>query len=580
MTLLAYPTCAVLLAGLRAHAASHPTWWGLPGMATIDNRMIVPGVAAGRISSTAEAAASAPHHSTTNNQEVGVDEPDIVQTDGRRVVTVSDGELRVVDTATHKITGRLDLRKYGGADSAQLLMAGDRVLVLLGDASYIGSEPIASEPMEPVRGPYLAASSTTAVLVDIRTTPTVVGTFHTNGGFVAARMVDGTVRLVVRSSPRFTFPTEPDLRPGASQRAAYRKIVAATPLDAWLPSYTLTSGADTQTRTVPCGDVRHPKDFAGTSMISVYTIRLAGAMRGLTPVSIAADGGVAYATSRSLYVASSDGTATQLHRFDISGPGKPTYLGSASVPGQLLDSYAMSLYRNSLRVVTTTDAAHGSTSLYVVNADTLRVTGHVAGLGPGEQLHAVRFLGPLAYVVTFESVDPLFVLDLHDPAHPRKAGELTVTGYSDYLHPVATGRLLGVGEDVDSARRVSGLQVSLFDVADPGQPRRLDRVVAKHTPSENPIDPHAFLYWPQTGTAVVPIDSWNETQSGAALVLHVSPNLVQIIGTIRNPAGGSDDGSGIERTLVIGSTIWTMSSAGLAVSDLTTLHREAWIPFR
>ncbi len=300
-------------------------------------------------------------------------------------------------------------------------------------------------------------------------------------------------------------------------------------------------------------------------------------------MSITADGTSAYATAGDLYVASTTATVTELHRFDIAGTGRPDYLGSGRVPGLVSDSYSMSLYRNALRVVSTTSAGgHPVSAVYTLDAGTLRVIGHVGGLGHGEQVHAVRFLGPLAYVVTFESVDPLYVLDLHDPAHPRAAGELKITGYSDYLHPTGDGRLLGVGQDVRNSngnQMVTGLQVSLFDISDNAQPRRLDRITRAHTPSETPIDPHAFLYWPRTGTAVIPIDSWNEDQSGAALVLHVARNGLQTVGTIRNPGGGADPG-GIERTLVIGSSIWTMSGGGLAVSDLTSLRRSAWIPFR
>jgi uncharacterized secreted protein with C-terminal beta-propeller domain len=251
------------------------------------------------------------------------------------------------------------------------------------------------------------------------------------------------------------------------------------------------------------------------------------------------------------------------------------------VPGWLLDSYSMSEYDGALRVVTTSGQSRSVSSLYVLDADTLRREGSVGGLGVGENLHAVRFLGPLAYVVTFESVDPLYVIDLHDPAHPVKAGELTVPGYSDYLHPTDPGRLLGVGQSVDDEQRVTGLQVSLFDVSQASRPARLDVITRQHTPSETPIDPHAFLYWPATRIAVIPIDSWEPSQSGAALVVHVGRNELQVVGTIRNPAvnGAGAYDTGIERTLIIGDTVWTMSSAGLQVSDQQSLVRRAWIPF-
>jgi uncharacterized secreted protein with C-terminal beta-propeller domain len=241
----------------------------------------------------------------------------------------------------------------------------------------------------------------------------------------------------------------------------------------------------------------------------------------------------------------------------------------------------MSEYDGTLRVVTTENQyrKRASTGVYVLDDDTLQVDSRVGGLGRGEQVRAVRFIGALGYVVTFRSVDPLFVLDLSKPMHPRLAGKLTVPGYSDYLHPVGDGRLLGVGEDT-AGGLVRGLQVSLFDVSSADNPRQLATVTRRHTPSESPIDPHAFLYWAADRIAVVPIDSWNYRQSGAAVVVKVGTDKLSVLGTIRNP-GGTGDGyaTGIERTLVIGDQLWTMSSSGLRVSDLHSLDREAWVPF-
>ncbi len=460
-----------------------------------------------------------PDHSTTNVQESGVGEPDTIETDGRRVVSVSNGVLRVVDAATHRVDGRLDLTMYAGADSAQLLMAGDRLLVILGQSSAIyEGGPVSSRPY-----PTMGNDSSLFLLVDLSGAPNIIGTLHPHGGFVDARMVDGTARLVVRSAPTIAFPNPVDPAPEAEadRLARNRDIVRHAPLAAWLPTYEVTTGSVTTSHTVPCTDVRHPKTYTGASMLTVYTVDLAGNLDRPDPVTVAADGTHVYGSKTSLYVSSSDGDHTQLHRFDTSGTGRPTYLGSGTVPGQLFDAYSMSEYQNSLRVVTSSYDTTRSTALYVLDAATLRVTGSVRGLGVGERLHAVRFLGPLAYVVTFRSVDPLYVLDLHDPASPRRAGELTITGYSDYLHPVGANRLLGVGESVTSSGTVNGLQVSLFDSASPQDPKRLARLTRANTPSETPIDPHAFLYWPAANIVVLPINSWNGNESGAALVVRV-----------------------------------------------------------
>ena len=603
MALTAYSSCDALLAGLRSHTAQQFSENGPYGQIYHPGYGAVAGPAVRAPMATAAAAApaaSVPAHSTTNDQELGVDEPDIVKSDGRRIVTVSSGVLRVVDAATHTITGTLDLGEYAGAGQAQLLMSGNRVLVILGGEAgivtpYAGGAPVGPIPVPqigtvspggagtavpagpvvpvPVPPQPVTGQGSTVLLVDITGTPSVIGSLHTDGSYLDARFARGTARLVVQSTPHLPLPQPSPGRTARQQLAAERAAVEHAPLSTWLPSYTVTAHGTTTTQTIPCQDVGHPESYTGMSLLTVYSIDLASGLADPKPITLAADGATVYASTSSLYIASTDGARTQLHRFDITHAGRPSYLGSGSVAGQLFDPYSMSEYDGMLRVVTTTAASTGVT---ILNAATLHTVGYVGGLGPGENLHAVRFLGPLAYVVTYRSVDPLYVLDLRDPAHPRKAGELTVTGYSDYLHPTAPGRLLGVGEDVNDQQRVTGLQVSLFDVHDPAHPTRLARVVRTNTPSETAIDPHAFLFWPATGTAVVPIDSWTETDSGAALVVHVGTSGLRAEGTIDNP--GSSAG-GIERTLVIGDELWTLSPSGLQASDLATLHRAAWLPF-
>src|SRR5439155_18081685 len=99
-----------------------------------------------------------------------------------------------------------------------------------------------------------------------------------------------------------------------------------------------------------------------------------------------------------------------------------------------------------------------------------------------------------------------------DPAAPRVSGSLELTGYSSYLHPAAGDRLIGVGQEATERGRPVGLQVSLFDVSDPSSPQRMARLVKTDFQSNSEWDPHAFLYWPQTGTAILPVKSWQGGQ--------------------------------------------------------------------
>jgi hypothetical protein len=305
---------------------------------------------------------------------------------------------------------------------------------------------------------------------------------------------------------------------------------------------------------------------------------------------------------------------TGLYKFDISGPGRPVYEASGTVPGWLLGSsgmaqYALSEWNGALRVATTTDGAFAGWSgqppqsaVYVLKqAGNLLVTiGQVGGLGQGEQIYAVRFAGPVGYVVTFQQVDPLYTLDLSDPAQPRVAGELLLSGYSAYLDPIDSTHLIGVGQDANAQGQTQGTQISLFDVSNLAAPVRLAVYHVKFGHSEAEFDPHAFLYWPASRLLVIPVQqpstvmpqpmpgSGSVPQGGEvpfwplseAVVLHVGDHAITELGTITHPVvPGISVAGQIRRSLVIGGALWTLSDTGLKANELTTLAPLGWVPF-
>jgi hypothetical protein len=152
----------------------------------------------------------------------------------------------------------------------------------------------------------------------------------------------------------------------------------------------------------------------------------------------------------------------------------------------------------------------GNWSSIVVLADTgdgrLDEVGRVDRIGPREDIEAVRWFGDLALVVTFRQVDPLYTVDLADPARPQVVGELKIPGFSAYLHPLGPHRLLGVGEGPVPTRRGGeswGAQAGLFDLADLAEPRRLD--VESWAPGTRHVaatDPRAFTWLPGSRTAL------------------------------------------------------------------------------
>ncbi|HET6212920.1 MAG TPA: beta-propeller domain-containing protein [Micromonosporaceae bacterium] len=566
-----------------------------------------------------------PSYSGTNTHEAGVDEPDLVKTDGHRIVTISQGVLRVVDVPTRRVTGRLDLRT-SVQDPTQwtdsdLLLAGDRALVLLRGQYYYGFrggmepgpvEDVAPPPTNPknpaVVGPRL-------LLVDLSSgVPELTGSYTVDGELVDARQVGAIARVVVRSGPRLVFPYDGTKKQTDAQRqAANRATIDKAGIDTWLPRYEVTSEGRTTRGKVSCSSVKRPATYTGTSLVTVLSFDLGkddGTLGSGDPVTVVADGNTVYSNGPSLYVANDQQwwepmpadaapggkpatfpeERTELYKFDTSRPGQPRYLAAGSVPGFLLNQYSMSEWDGQLRVATTSGQNWGrstksESAVYVLHqrGKELVQTGKVGGLGKGEKIYAVRFVGPVGYVVTFRQTDPLYTVDLRNPAAPKVIGALKITGFSAYLHPVNDTRLIGIGQDATDQGRVRGTQVSLFDVTNLADPQRIDQYQVKYGHSEAEFDPHAFLYWPETGLLVVPVNVYSGGQpEGGALVLKVSANGLTEIGTVSHPLsqnGFTKFPGQIRRALIIDDVLWTVSSAGLKANDATTLEPLTWIAF-
>ena len=643
--LTSFHGCGEELAALRKAAEASVGPYGLPGLASSVNGTVYPAAAAGapRAAAGAGAAAAAPAavpaYSGTNDYVAGVDEPDLVKTDGRRIVTVADGVLEVIDAASRTVTGRLDLSAAGGDmayQPANLLLSGDHALLLTSGGPVAGGATSSGGYPQPVYGSRL-------LLVDLAGRPSVMSSYAIEGRLIDARQIGPAVRVVISSQPRLNFPAQPESTSNAQRVAANQAVISHAGLDAWLPQYEETSGGATSTGHISCAAVSRPATYSGANLLTVLTFDLTSdALGSGDGVSIVADGNTVYGTDTSLYVAGDErwlagaatadagpgmpaggaastpgsaatGQQTDIYRFDITSPGPPRFAAGGSVPGYLIDQYALSEWQGYLRVATTTgtswaradgppaDAQASSSAVYVLSTrgPVMRLAGHVAGLGLTERIYSVRFMGPVGYVVTFRQTDPLYTVDLSDPAQPRVRGSVALTGYSAYLHPASDTRLIGIGRQADAMGHVGGTQVSLFDVSDPAAPTRLATFALTAAISNAEFDPHAFLYWPAAHLMVVPLQatgmaagtpvppdgaaqSPDAPQSGA-LVLRIGDSGITETGFVTQPGTANTTGypgySPIERSLIIGQTLWTISTAGARASDLTTLRQQGWVPF-
>jgi uncharacterized secreted protein with C-terminal beta-propeller domain len=623
--LLAFSSCDDFLSYVRDRGVEHVTAWGLPGQWWGPWMRGVPALAA-EDATVGGAPGAAPlagvDYSTTNLQTAGVDEPDIVKTDGELIVALAQGKLFVVDVTgpTPVLRGSLPL---GDVWIRDLVLSGDRAL-LLGESGGRLLSPVMEAPISDAYGFGGPVSALIEVDLSSPDDPRIVHQLLVDGRYLSARMVDGVARVVVSSYPtglRFEGPDGPGLRAERAALERNREIVRASTIENWVPYYVLEdAGGATlgEGSLLDCSSARRPPEFAGFGMVTVLTVDLAEGLAGFVPqesVGVLSDGETVYASVDSLYVATqrwmdwqrweaategereslAEGQVTQIHRFDVTGDGGAAYRSSGEVPGWLLNQFSMDEYGGYLRVAST-DAPTwwdgDSESMVTVLADdgagALTEVGRVSGLGQGERIFAVRFLGELGYVVTFRQVDPLYVLDLADPTAPRVTGELKIQGYSAYLHPLGEGRLLGVGQDATGQGAVQGTQLSIFDVSDPADPRRIDQVKIADASSEAEWDHHAFLYWEPAGLVVVPLNvyAWDDVAQVdrsfyGAQAIRIEGDHLEIAARLAQPEGGAEEwGPGIRRSLVVGDRLYTVSEGGIESLDLASLEDVAWVAFR
>ncbi|MCE9620898.1 MAG: beta-propeller domain-containing protein [Actinomycetia bacterium] len=596
--LVFFEDCPDLLSYLRTEALERVTAWGLDGGGPIfyGRDAIYPTAEAAPTADSAGTDSGAeppksdgsgdPSYSGTNTQEVGVDEGDVVETDGKHVFVVSQDGIRIVDVASAAVIANIENLPDG---SHQLLLDGTRLLVI--SQSYNSSE------------------DTIVSLYDVNdaANPTLLRRSHLEGRLVASRSIDGQARLVLTSTIanrlQFVTPDQFGLDE-ASALQANKDVINNSTIEEWLPRYfdEATDGAfGAMSASLDCSTVAAPRDFAGLGISWIASMDLQGDSSPVGSAGIVSYGDVVYASPTSIYLATvpwdwtnTAPTNTQpptlIHQFALGANGTASYIASGEVNGQLLNQFAMSEYEGDLRVATTlsdwnTGASESFVQVLRPQGNELVQIGKVGGLGLTEQIYAVRFLGTQAYVVTFRQTDPLYVIDLADPTNPVVTGELKIPGYSAYLHPVGDGLLLGVGQSADLSGFTNGTQLSLFDVSDPANPQLISSLPIGGS-SEAEWDHKAFLYWAEDGTIVIPVSPWwggcgpaidclskdVVSSAGGAVVAQLQGRTLVGRGTIQHEAQ-TDTGcwNPLQRSMIIDSEIVTIGLDQVQFTDRASL---------
>ncbi|MDC0679597.1 beta-propeller domain-containing protein [Sorangium atrum] len=451
--------------------------------------------------------------------------------------------------------------------------------------------------------------------------PSVVKELYFEGGYTSARRTGPNVRTVLTGgahgpalpywpSGLTEYPETAEAWTAAFEqlRAENAAIIEDAPLSTWLPYRFEKQGEAVELLDASCSDFYVPE--AGTTsygLTQIESIDLADLAATPESTSIVGATDTVYASHDALYVAARSwdhqaapgevfvGTnVTHLHKFDlIADPSQPGYVASGSVSGHIINQFSLDEHDGKLRVSTTSQVSAEprwttSNNVFVLEAQgtDLAQIGAVTDLAPGETIQSTRFVGDRGYVVTFRRVDPLFVIDLANPASPSVAGELKIPGFSEYMHPLDDGHLLTIGRDGEEDGTVTGLALQIFDVTNASAPALLHKEAldgAKYMHSEAEYNHKAFTYYGELGVLAFPLVSFDGETGAMSSTLELFNVDIEDgfsrLGAVDHsgffssvPSGCYYGGAAVQRGLFIEDYVYSYSQGGVLVNALDDLE--------
>lgn len=413
----------------------------------------------------------------TNVREQGVDEADIIKTDGTWIYILRNCEKLLIVRADGRNTELVSVTDLdapagnGGRYSADMYVDGDQLFIACEENVKIEGQ--SSDSQEYI---YQWKNVSTLYTYDIseREHPELTGEFSQDGSYSQSRKVGGTIYLYSRWYP--------DVRETFEDSNMIPKIDSAD---------------------LPAEKICIPDCVTDAAYLIVSSVKTDDPSAAYDTKALISGAGLVYATQQSLYVVNSDYDSVPLKseivKFALE-EGDIRGIGACKVRGEVHNSFSIDEYNDHLRVLTTYRGSETAgimeflgdifgfdyyddqewvrrNAVYIFDKDMHRVS-KLGGIARNEEIRSARYFGDTVYFVTFRNTDPLFTADLSDPEHPVITGELKVSGFSSYLHPYGEGRLLGMGYEADEdTGRTTGLKLSMFDVSDPTNVKEIGRYV-------------------------------------------------------------------------------------------------------
>lgn len=519
-------------------------------------------------------------YSTTNVQVDGIDEADIVKTDGKYIYIGGNNVVRIVGADSGKLSDTTAIRLASNKNVNEIYVA-DGKLVILG-TKWEESHNSVNNPQPIMEEKAVTTDKASTLGFDKRIYPP----YYNQKSFSFIDVYD------------ISNPARPVYLKGHEMEGSYQSsrkngdiVYMVTNTSTWgdvLPLMRDTVSGSKETE-MKLGDVmimpRHPA--SGYIIVSAMNVDDG---EKTEVEAITAYGSTMYMNDSSLYLAVNGSDSTSIIKFKLAGL-KVGYAGSGKVKGYLLNQFSMDEYKGNLRVATTTlESVNG---IYILD-DSMNQIGSIDGLAKGETIYSVRFIGDKGYIVTYRTVDPLFVFDLSDPQKPAVTGELKIPGFSNYLHPIGKDLILGIGadtydiyrkdengKDVVVGTRQGGIKLSLFDISDAGKPKEISKLVLGDSGSgSEAMYNHKAVMVDQASEkaafdAYLNYEDQKKPSQQGALIVGYEGNRLNLKGILNSEPAGTygNDIPYARRVLYIGNQLYYVQDGRVTSYDYDSLKK-------
>lgn len=515
------------------------------------------------------------NYSETNTQVKGVDEADIVKTDGKNIYYVvkeyNGYGIAIINVNTNEKVNKIE---YDNNEiyPSEIFLYKDKLIVI--GNRYQNNKTVIEETettskryLELTDVAYIGNSMTTIVVYDVSDVLNIkeIRKVEIEGNYISSRMIEENIYVI-------------------SSKDLYQYYYGSLREDELQSRYLDTAISDD----LICKDYKDIYYFPESEESNYLNIASFNVnnLEDANVKTFLGAGSDVYCSENNLYITKTnwnykmieDSTAeTSIYKISLNGT-KLVLEAETKIPGMIINQFSLDEYNGNLRIAVTkynnNSSEDTSNNLYILDSK-LSVIGSIENMAEGEEIYSVRFMGNKGYIVTFKQVDPLFVIDLSNPINPSVVGELKIPGYSSYLHPYDENHIIGIGYNTTETSYGStvndGIKLSMFDVSNPTNPIEMFNTVIgdKHTNTSATYDHKAVMFSKEKNIIAIPIVQYNRKYESKAVIYNIDfENGFNQLGEIEEDITYRR----IERIIYVGSNYYTFSNKWVNVSDMKTFE--------